>query len=418
MSSILTNNSAMVALQTLRSINSNLEMTTEQISTGKEVGSAKDNSAVWAISKVMESDVAGFDAISDSLSQGEAAVSVAATAAESVTDYLNQIKEKIISAQDETSDRNILQTDINALVDQISTTVNAAQFNGLNLVDGSVSSTNANSNTGVNVLASLDRDSSGNVTVSNIAVDAQNLSTSGGLDLTGIMTEAGDLDAGNTLTLNAAVFSDAAGGASGAVALATDTSGLDPALTTGLMAGDSIELTVGSVTGSYTVQEGDTTEALVAGLKNAMQAGGLDENSISIDASSDATEIVFENLTNTDSSFSFSASRGSGGLTDLDSLDVTSATSAATALQDIEAMIQTAINAAADFGSVQGRIENQSDFVSNLSDALTSGIGSMVDADMEEASARLTALQTQQQLGTQALSIANEAPSSIMTLFR
>lgn len=418
MSSILTNNSAMVALQTLRSINSNLEMTTEQISTGKEVGSAKDNSAVWAISKVMESDVAGFDAISDSLSQGEAAVSVAATAAESVTDYLNQIKEKIISAQDETSDRSILQTDINALVDQISTTVNAAQFNGLNLVDGSVSSTNANSNTGVNVLASLDRDSSGNVTVSNIAVDAQNLSTSGGLELTGIMTEAGDLDAGNTLTLNAAVFSDASGGAAGAVALATDTSGLDPALTTGLMAGDAIELTVGAVTGSYTVQEGDTTEALVAGLKNSMQAAGLDENSISIDASSDATEIVFENLTNTDSTFAFSASRGSGGLTDLDSLDVTSATAASTALQDIEAMIQTAINAAADFGSVQGRIENQSDFVSNLSDALTSGIGSMVDADMEEASARLTALQTQQQLGTQALSIANEAPSSIMTLFR
>ena len=59
MSSILTNNSAMVALQTLQSVNSNLAKTQDMISTGKEVGSAKDNSAVFAISKVMESDISG-----------------------------------------------------------------------------------------------------------------------------------------------------------------------------------------------------------------------------------------------------------------------------------------------------------------------------------------------------------------------
>ena len=68
MSSILTNNSAMVALQTLKSINSNLSQTQGEISTGKSIATAKDNSAVWAISKVMESDVSGFNAISDSLS--------------------------------------------------------------------------------------------------------------------------------------------------------------------------------------------------------------------------------------------------------------------------------------------------------------------------------------------------------------
>lgn len=61
MTSILTNNGAMVALQTLSSINSDLTETQNQISTGKEVDSAKDNSAIWAISKVMESDVAGVD---------------------------------------------------------------------------------------------------------------------------------------------------------------------------------------------------------------------------------------------------------------------------------------------------------------------------------------------------------------------
>lgn len=64
MSSINTNTSAMVALQTLKGINSNLAKTQSEISTGKTVASAKDNSAVWAISKVMESDVSGFESVS------------------------------------------------------------------------------------------------------------------------------------------------------------------------------------------------------------------------------------------------------------------------------------------------------------------------------------------------------------------
>jgi len=77
MSSILTNNSAMVALQTLKSINQGLNKTQDEISTGKKVASAKDNSAIWAISKVMESDVKGFKGISESLSVGESTVGVA-----------------------------------------------------------------------------------------------------------------------------------------------------------------------------------------------------------------------------------------------------------------------------------------------------------------------------------------------------
>ena len=99
MSSILTNNGAMVALQTLKSINSNLSDTQSLISTGKSVATAKDNSAVWAISKVMESDVKGFNAISDSLNLGSSTVAVARNAAETVTDLLTDIKGKIVAAQ-------------------------------------------------------------------------------------------------------------------------------------------------------------------------------------------------------------------------------------------------------------------------------------------------------------------------------
>jgi len=77
MSSILTNTSSMVALQTLKGINANLSKTQDEISTGKSVASAKDNAAVFAISKVMEADVKGFKGISDSLSLGESTVAVA-----------------------------------------------------------------------------------------------------------------------------------------------------------------------------------------------------------------------------------------------------------------------------------------------------------------------------------------------------
>ena len=135
MSSILTNNSAMVALQTLKSINMNLGKVQSEISTGKTVESAKDNAAVWAISKVMSSDVAGFEAISDSLALGQATVGVALDASESVTDLLTEIKGKIVNSQEENVDRAKIQTDIEALTNQISSIVGAAQFNGLNLLN-------------------------------------------------------------------------------------------------------------------------------------------------------------------------------------------------------------------------------------------------------------------------------------------
>jgi len=83
-----------------------------------------------------------------------------------------------------------------------------------------------------------------------------------------------------------------------------------------------------------------------------------------------------------------------------------------------ESLIQTSIDAAATFGSSEGRIDIQNEFVSSLSDSLKSGIGALVDANMEEASARLQALQVQQQLAVQSLSIANQAPQSILSLFR
>ncbi|WP_404384780.1 flagellin [Caenispirillum salinarum] len=87
-------------------------------------------------------------------------------------------------------------------------------------------------------------------------------------------------------------------------------------------------------------------------------------------------------------------------------------------LDNIEAALQTATNAASQLGSAQGRIDIQQDFISALTDSLEEGIGTLVDANMNEESARLQALQVQQQLGIQALSIANQAPQQLLSLFR
>lgn len=87
-------------------------------------------------------------------------------------------------------------------------------------------------------------------------------------------------------------------------------------------------------------------------------------------------------------------------------------------LEAVDTLIDDAKAAAAAFGAAQTRIDAQNEFLSKQADSLKAGVSAMVDADMEEASARLTALQTQQQLGIQALSIANSAPQNVLALFR
>lgn len=405
MSSILTNNSAMVALQTMKSINSNMNKTQSEISTGKSVASAKDNAAVWAISKVMESDVEGFKGISDSLNLGSSTLSVARQAAETVTDLLTQIKGKIVAAQGSNVDRTKIQTDIDALTGQVNSVVGAAQFNGLNLIDGS--------NTTVDILSSLDRSSSG-VKASVITVNAQNLSTGAyaANDVFGAST-------GGTVSTDADTFVlklDKAGG--------TDDITIQDGATA-WAAGDKVSMRIGDKTASYTVSANDvasgsnTVADLVAvGMKNSIDALGISGLTVDYDSASPG-RLSFTNAGTKDLSVSGQfKNASSGGLGALSSIDVTTSSGATTALASIEAMVQTSIDAASEFGSTQKRIDIQSSFVGKLSDALKSGIGTMVDADMEETSARLQALQVQQQLATQSLSIANQQPQNILALFR
>lgn len=413
MSSILTNNSAMVALQTLKSINSNLSDTQSMISTGKSVASAKDNSAVWAISKVMEADVNGFKAISSSLDLGESTVAVARQASESITDLLTDMKGKIVAAQEDNVDRTKINADVSALKEQIGSIVNAAQFNGQNLVNGSTASSD--------ILSSLDRDASGNVTASSITVNAQDLSVGAYAAKAAFTGSAGASTAADTFatTLDAA-----------------DTTGVDVVIPAGTTFddGDKISITVGDQSVSHTVTQeqidaATTSDLIATSIKEKIDGLGIEGLVVDYDSGTPGTLNIksataaagpppvlatAEDLSITGQF----VNAGSGGLGALSSIDVSTDGGAAAALSTVETLIDTAIDASASFGSAQGRIETQANFISKLSDSLKSGIGAMVDADMEETSARLQALQVQQQLGVQSLSIANQAPQSILSLFR
>lgn len=402
MSSILTNTSAMVALQTLKGINSGLEKTQSEISTGKSVATAKDNAAVWAISKVMESDVTGFRAISDSLALGESTVAVAQQASEAVTDLLTQMKEKIVAATGDNVDRDKLNNDVTALKEQIGSVVRAAQFNGLNLVDGATASTD--------VLSSLDR-SSGAVTASYITVNGEDLSTGG------YVAKAAFTGTDGVAADGADSFGFSLDGTGG-----TDDSGTVVIADPTYEAGDKIALQIGDKSVSYTVTADDvaattTADIIAVGLKSAIEASGAD---VTVDYDSGSPgELVITNNASTSLAISGQfTNTGSGGLGAMAAIDVTTLGGAQAALGTIETLTQTAIDASAAFGSKAKQIESQADFVSKLTDSFKAGIGSMVDADMEEASARLQALQVQQQLGIQALSIANQAPQNVLSLFR
>ena len=401
MSSILTNNSAMVALQAMKHINQNLYKVQSDISTGKSIANAKDNAAIWAISKVMESDVKGFKGISDSLSLGGSTISVARQAAETVTDLLTEVKGKIVAAQEDNVDRAKIQADIQALSDQIASVVGAAQFNGLNLVDGTQST--------VDILSSLDRSGSG-VVASSITVNAQDLSVGAYTAKAVLAGSNGVSTAGDT-----AGFAINGGGGTGTVVIDDSVDAF--------AAGDKVSITIGGKTASYTVSAADvasTTAAdLVAvGLKQAIEGLGITNLTVDYNSATPGT-LAFTNASTVDLSVSAQfKNSGSGGLGALSAIDVSTAPGATAALGNIEAMVQVSIDAAAAFGSVEKRIDIQAEFVGKLTDSLRSGIGSLIDADMEEASARLQALQVQQQLSTQSLSIANQQPQNILSLFR
>ena len=307
MTSILTNVSAMTALQSLTSTNKSLGQTQNRISTGYRVNSAEDNAAYWSIATTMRSDRGALSTVKDALGLGAATIDVAYTGMNSAIDVTKEIKNKLVAARQPGVDREKVQSEVAELQNQLQSIASSSVFSGENWL--SVDSGAASYNATKTMIASFSR-SGGNVSVGTISINVDGVKLYDAADQSGIL--------------------------------------------------DSIDTTTN---------------------------GGIDYSVTDLDISA---------LTDSDDD-----------------------------LADLEQMISYADSAiggmttsAANLGAVKQRTTLQSEFVGALMMAIDRGVGALVDADMNEESTRLQALQVQQQLGIQALSIANQNSQSILSLFR
>lgn len=307
MTSLITNSSAMNALQALRNVNTELGTTQSRISSGLRITSGKDNAAYFQISETMKGDSGSLSAINEGLTLTKNSVATARLGAESFQDLAEQFVERVAFAQGAKGGFDEVQQDLGELVKQMEITIKQSTFNGDDMVNAANAST---------IAASTVSATTGALTET--AATTANRSV-----VTGV-SRAGGTFAATTTTVGtvdlASMLADFKGLASGFSAAA----------------------------GNATTGE--------AYLKGNLEAA--------------------------------------------------------------ESVLGKATAAATQLGLSEKTIEDQQTFLNKLTDNIDTGVGSMIDANMEEEAARLQALQTQQQLATQALSIANQAPSSIMSLFR
>src|ERR1700751_3535723 len=136
MSSLLTNSSAMTALQTLRSVASNLNTTQSRIATGQRGATASDNAAYWSIATSMRSDNAALSAVSDSLGLSAATVDTQYTALTTVLgdkdSGLTKLQSLLVQAKTAGIDRTKIQADVTQIQQQMKSTADSATFNGIN----------------------------------------------------------------------------------------------------------------------------------------------------------------------------------------------------------------------------------------------------------------------------------------------
>ncbi|NGO55378.1 flagellin [Allomesorhizobium camelthorni] len=328
MASIMTNASALTALQSLSSTNKNLEITQSRISTGYRVADASDNAAYWSIATTMRSDNNALSTVQDALGLGASKVDTAYTGMNKAIDTVNQIKTKLVAASGSTdADKAKYQIEIKALQDQLKAYADAATFSGTNMLSVTTDAA-ATTATDVKVVSAFNRTSSGAASISTIDIKVEDIKLyEAG---TNVGVNKGILDSNRT---SAGVEGAASAPTLGAAAAGTDT---------------------------YTVSTMQLTDGTL--FASDTQIGAM--------------------------------------------------------LGVVESALKDMTTAATNLGAAKSRIDLQKTFTQSLMDSIDRGVGQLVDADMNKESTRLQALQVQQQLGIQALSIANGNSQSILSLFR
>ncbi len=320
MSYLLTNASALTALQSLTMTQNSLAQTQSQLSTGLAIQNASDNMAYWSIAQTMTSDNGALGAVSNALNVSSQMLSTFNSAVNQAISVVNNIKNDLVTAQNTTDPTTLsqLSSDIVAQQNALVQIANAAAFNGTNWLNGTINgATSSNATTTVNMVGSLNNAAGANDTVGYISVAANNV---------------------NLFTNGATSTSSASGGILAA--------------TSGGISWTVLGATTGSSGGAIVLQT-NTAQTDIANMYASVNA----------------------------------------------------------TLTQLQTAAQTV-------GGAQEQVTIQQGFVSTMQSNLSNGVAALVDANMNEVSTRLQALQTQQQLGVQSLSIANQSSQMILKLFQ
>ncbi len=382
MSSILTNASALTALQNLTATQRSLSKTQNEVSTGLRVADASDNSTYWSVATQMKSDNGVLGTVKDSLQQNSALLKTTTAALDNVVNTINKIKEQLTQAKAVTNgDLSTIHTTLGELGKTLKDTVDGAVFNGTNLLDGSKGSS-------IDIVSGFT-----NSKIETINVGLSSLYNTGAGTKTATRELASITDSTQVATIQGL----------------TDTEGLaagDPQNTPAY--GETLVDLGGSNPNKVVVSTAD-----LSGVVTRMEYTALDVDGKETTVGA-AISFAVKEITETPA--------GTGalkqGTTDLTNLSGITQGGVDQAMKDVDAALKAVRTLAATFGAAQNRIDAQTTFISTLSDSLTKGVSAMVDADMNETSTRLQALQTQQQLGVQSLSIANQNSQMILKLFQ
>ncbi|RVK47299.1 flagellin, partial [Sinorhizobium meliloti] len=384
MTSILTNNSAMAALSTLRSISSSMEDTQSRISSGLRVGSASDNAAYWSIATTMRSDNQALSAVQDALGLGAAKVDTAYSGMESAIEVVKEIKAKLVAATEDGVDKAKIQEEITQLKDQLTSIADAASFSGENWLQADLSGGAVTKS----VVGSFVRDASGSVAVKKV-----DYSLNANSVLFDTVGDTGILDKVYNVS-------------QASVTLTVNTNGVESQHTVAAYSLESLTEAGAEFQGNYALQGGNSyVKVENVWVRAETAATGATGQEIAATTTAAGTITADSWVVDVGNAPAANVSAGQSvaninivgmGAAALDAL-----------ISGVDAALTDMTSAAASLGSISSRIDLQSEFVNKLSDSIESGVGRLVDADMNEESTRLKALQTQQQLAIQALSIAN-----------
>ena len=427
MTSVLTNRAALSAVSALAATQRALAETQNQMTTGLKVASAKDDAAYWSIATSMQTRIGNLHAANDDLDVTSAVISTTQAALTNILGLVQKMSSLVVSAQTAGVDVPTIQSQIAQLQKGIIATADAASVNGVNWLVTKVVGTSTTTET-----STFDLSLAADQAIRAHGGDGvEHETVTDGVDEHVVRTLASSSATDQTrtsstnFTLTGQTITHQIGQTISHVHTLTDVAS-NPT-STASSSGDANGYQIGTVPisvsadgtviySSYDFHNTELFQSFSGASGATYQQNYADQTTASSDPTTpkQAQEPYF---TGTESDLLDTPFLSAAGQTNILQMDLTNAQDAASAAPAIDAAISGITKGLTFLGGMQNQVDGSKTINSLIIGALTLGIGSLVDADMDKASTRLAALKTQQQLSVQALSIANDNATSILKLF-